>query len=71
MFEPKLLDASQQTRQVYAMTRDGVVTLSGTVETDDAKQLAVRLARETQGVTDVVDLIDVEGPAATTGTLHR
>jgi osmotically-inducible protein OsmY len=63
----KLLDASQQTRAVYTMTRDGVVTLSGTVESPKAKELAVRLARETRGVTDVIDLIDVEGPAATTG----
>lgn len=66
----KLLDASQQTRQVYVMTRDGVVTLSGTVETEDARQMAVKLAHETQGVTDVVDLIEVEGPAPTTG-VHR
>ena len=47
----KLLDTSQQTRQVYVMTRAGVVTLSGTVESAKAKELAVRLARETKGVT--------------------
>jgi len=64
----KLLDASQQTRQVYSMTKDGVVTLSGTVESEDAKGLAVRLARETTGVTQVVDLIDVERPVSTSGT---
>ena len=64
----KLLDASQQTRQVYVMTRGGVVTLSGTVESPKAKELAVQLARETTGVADVIDLIDVEGPAATSGT---
>jgi osmotically-inducible protein OsmY len=63
----KLLDASQQTRQLYVMTRDGVVTLSGTVESAKAKEMAVRLARETKGVTDVIDLIDVDEPAATTG----
>ena len=63
----KLLDASQQTRQVFAMTKGGVVTLSGTVESPKAKELAVRLARETRGVADVIDLIDVEGPAATSG----
>ena len=64
----KLLDASQQTRQVYVMTRGGVVTLSGTVESPTAKELAVRLARETTGVADVIDLIEVEGPAATSGS---
>ncbi len=63
----KLLDASQQTRQVYVMTRDGVVTLSGSVESPKAKEMAVRLARETKGVTDVIDLIDVDAPAATSG----
>ncbi len=63
----KLLDASQQTRQVFVMTKGGVVTLSGTVESPKAKELAVRLARETTGVADVIDLIDVEGPAATSG----
>jgi hypothetical protein len=63
----KLLDASQQTRQVYAMTREGVVTLSGSVASNDAKQLAVRLARETTGVKDVVDEIDVDAPVPTTG----
>jgi osmotically-inducible protein OsmY len=67
----RLLDASQQTRQVYAMTKDGVVTLSGTVESPKAKELAVQLARDTKGVTDVIDLIDVEGPTATSGTQDR
>lgn len=63
----KLLDASQETRQVFVMTKGGVVTLSGIVETPKAKALAVRLAHETNGVADVIDLIEVEGPAATTG----
>jgi osmotically-inducible protein OsmY len=63
----KLLDASQDTRDVFAMTKNGVVTLSGTVESEKSKALAVRLARDTKGVTDVVDLIDVEAPAATSG----
>ena len=63
----KLLDASQQTRQVFVMTKGGVVTLSGTVESPKAKELAVRLARDTSGVADVIDLIDVEGPTATSG----
>lgn len=63
----RLLDASQQTRQVYVMTKGGVVTLSGTVESPTAKEMAVRLARETNGVADVIDLIEVEGPTATSG----
>lgn len=67
----KLLDASQQTRQVFVMTKGGVVTLSGSVESPKARELAVRLARETSGVADVIDLIEVDAPAATTGTLDR
>ena len=60
-------DAVSNLTKVSVKVNDGVVTLSGTVESPKAKELAVRLARETRGVTDVIDLIDVEGPAATTG----
>lgn len=49
-------------------TRDGVVTLTGDVESMAARQQAVRLARETEGVTEVVDELRVE-VAATGGDL--
>jgi hypothetical protein len=52
--------------QINVTTREGVVTLSGDVDTPAAKQQAVRLARETEGVTDVIDQLHVE-VAATSG----
>lgn len=48
-------------------TSDRVVTLSGVVETQAAKDQAVMLARQTDGVRDVIDQITVGGEAATTG----
>jgi hypothetical protein len=52
--------------QIDVTTRDGVVTLTGEVDTMAARQQAVRLARETGGVTNVVDELRVEA-AATAG----
>lgn len=40
-------------------TRDHVVTLSGTVDTEAEEAQAISLARNTEGVTDVVDNITV------------
>jgi osmotically-inducible protein OsmY len=40
--------------------RDGVVTLSGTVGSTEAKERAVRLARETGGVRQVIDHLQVQ-----------
>jgi osmotically-inducible protein OsmY len=37
------------------------VTLTGTVETNDERERALRLARETDGVTNVVDKLQVQG----------
>lgn len=48
-----------------AVTEAGVVTLSGAVATAPAKARAVELAKETVGVTEVVDRLAVR-PAATT-----
>jgi hyperosmotically inducible periplasmic protein len=45
-------------------TKDRIVTLSGTVETPEAREQAVTLARETEGVRDVVDHIAVDSRAA-------
>lgn len=41
-------------------SNDGVVTLQGTVRDSEARTIAERLARETQGVKRVVNLIKVE-----------
>ena len=51
--------------QIDVTTREGVVTLTGEVDTMAARQQAVRLARQTEGVTNVVDELKVE--AAATG----
>lgn len=52
--------------EINVTTREGVVTLTGEVPSMEARQQAVRLARETEGVTDVIDQLSV-GVAATTG----
>jgi hypothetical protein len=52
--------------EINVTTREGVVTLTGEVPSMEARQQAVRLARETEGVTDVIDQLAVD-VAATTG----
>jgi hyperosmotically inducible protein len=47
-------------------TTSGVVTLSGTVDTAEAKTRAVRVARTTTGVTDVQDQLSVAPPPVAT-----
>jgi hyperosmotically inducible protein len=59
-------DDTVKAYQINVDTKDGVVTLSGTVETAAAKDQAVRLARETDGVTNVTDNLTVNA-AATAG----
>jgi hypothetical protein len=51
------------TSQVKVESNNQVVTLSGTVDTPAAKEQAVRLARETEGVREVVDNIQVTSAA--------
>lgn len=46
--------------EIDVTTREGVVTLSGNVENAEAKQQAVRLAQDTEGVTEVIDELRVE-----------
>ena len=52
--------------EINVDTRQGVVTLTGDVDTMAARQQAVRLARDTEGVTNVVDELRVEA-AGTSG----
>jgi osmotically-inducible protein OsmY len=51
-------------------TAEGVVTLSGTVPTAVAEDRAIRLARETDGVVEVVDEIVVNTAVPTSGELE-
>lgn len=53
--------------QVDVETENKVVTLRGDVETVAQKERAVLLARDTDGVTDVIDQLRVNPTAATTG----
>lgn len=53
--------------QVDVDTSNKVVTLSGDVETAAQKEHAVMIARNTDGVRDVIDQLRVNPTAATTG----
>ena len=59
--EPALKSA-----RVDVTAKDGVVTLSGQVPDDAARQAAERLASSTPGVKTVVDQLSVAAPAVTT-----
>jgi osmotically-inducible protein OsmY len=65
------VDPSVTGRDVNVSTTNGVVTLSGRVESEQAKQQAVAIARGTDGVARVEDRLTVipEGAVATTGTV--
>jgi osmotically-inducible protein OsmY len=60
-------DDTVKAYQVDVDTRNGVVTLSGAVQTAAAKEQAIMIARGTDGVRDVVDQIRVDEAAATAG----
>ena len=53
------LDDMVKARTINVDTTGSVVTLTGTVESNQERERAVRLARETVGVTDVVDKLRV------------
>lgn len=60
-------DDTVKAYQVDVDTSNGVVTLSGDVETATQKEHAVEVARNTEGVRDVIDRLRVNPTAATTG----
>ena len=60
-------DDTVKAYQIDVDTRNGVVTLSGGVESGAAKERAVQIARGTDGVRDVVDQMTIGESAATTG----
>ena len=62
--------AADDTVKAYKVdvdTRNGVVTLSGDVDTATAKEQAIQIARGTDGVRDVIDQLRVGDTAATAG----
>lgn len=60
-------DDTVKAYQIDVTTNDKVVTLEGKVETSVAKEQALTLARNTEGVRDVVDKLVVSEAAATAG----
>jgi len=62
-------DQAIKGRDIDVDTRSGVVTLSGVVEGEQARQRAVQIARETDGVTRVEDRLTViHAAVATSGS---
>jgi osmotically-inducible protein OsmY len=55
-----VLDDNIKARAIDVTTDDSTVTLSGTVRSVDEHDRAVRLARETAGVTRIVDRLRVD-----------
>ncbi len=53
------LDDTLEAMKIDVDTSNGVVTLSGTLDTDAQRQRALQLARETDGVRQVVDHLKV------------
>jgi hypothetical protein len=53
--------------QVDVDTQNRVVTLTGSVETPVAKERAITIARDTEGVRDVIDQLQVSEVSATSG----
>ncbi|MGE3275051.1 MAG: BON domain-containing protein [Vicinamibacterales bacterium] len=49
------LDTDLKGRDIDVSTKDGVVTLTGQVETEPQRRLAIQTARDTDGVVSVVD----------------
>jgi hyperosmotically inducible periplasmic protein len=55
-------DNTVKATQINVDTKDKIVTLSGTVDSEAAKAQALALARGTEGVTDVVDNLTLTAP---------
>ena len=54
-----------QTQPIEAQVRDGVVRLEGTVSSSDEKTLASEVAREVNGIRNVLNKISVDSHLAT------
>ncbi len=55
-------DGAVKASRINVETKDKIVTLSGNVDSPEAKAQAVALARGTEGVTDVVDNLTLTPP---------
>jgi hypothetical protein len=63
------VDDTVKAYEIDVTTRNGVVTLSGDVDSAAAKEQAVLIARSTEGVADVVDNLVITPETAATGGL--
>ena len=62
-----VVDDKVRAHEISVTTSDHVVTLSGEVDTAAAKQQAIQIARQTEGVRDVVDQLTIKETAPTSG----
>ena len=60
-------DDTVKAYEINVDTQNHVVTLTGTVESAVAKEQAIRIARDTDGVRNVVDNLTLNETAATSG----
>lgn len=61
MVKTKLVaDTLVRASEITVETTNGIVTLTGNVDSQEAKDQALKLARETSGVRDVKDMISVK-----------
>ena len=56
------LDDHVKARDINVDTSEGVATLSGVVASSDERKRAVQLARDTEGITRVVDKLEISRP---------
>jgi hyperosmotically inducible protein len=57
-------DPVVKAHQIDVDTNNGVVTLTGNIDSQDAKDRALQIAKETKGVVEVRDMIEVRTAAA-------
>ena len=63
-------DATVRGNDVNVSTRNKIVTLTGTVDSSAARDHAARVARQSDGVIDVINRLRVSDTAATSGTVE-
>ncbi len=64
-------DADVKARYLNVSTRDGVVTLTGRVDTENARDQALQIAKNTDGVREVQDRLTVGPPANASATSEQ
>ncbi len=59
-------DPAVNARAIQVTTNNGVVTLSGSADSQEAKDRAIALTKQTKGVVAVTDMIEVRNPSPVT-----